>query len=110
MIVSSGDGAIDFEVTDHALDAIAMAVEVLAVSDCGRAVQFWRDDRLDAALFEIVSDCIGIVGLVGKERSRCVLRQIDQRVVDLSVCRFARREVEGDGAASGITETMNFYW
>ncbi len=63
------------------------------VSDCGRAgrgacctVRFWRDDRLDAALFEIVSDCIGIIGLVGKERSRCVLRQIDQRVVDLAVC------------------------
>ena len=35
---------------------IPMQVEVLAVSDCGRAVRFWRDDRLDAALFEIVSD------------------------------------------------------
>jgi hypothetical protein len=38
LVVSSGDGAIDLEVTDHALDAVALAVEALAVSDCGCAV------------------------------------------------------------------------
>jgi hypothetical protein len=108
LIVSGCDGAIDLEVTDHALDAVALAVEALAIADCGRAVRFRRDDCLDAAALEIAADGIGIVGLIGKKRIRRLLRQIDQRVVGLAVRRLARREVEGNGPASGITETMNF--
>jgi len=93
---------------DHALDAIALAIEALAVSDHRFAVRFRRDDCFDATLLEVIANCIGIVGLVGEERRRHLLRQIDQRVVGLAVGRFTRREIEGDGSASGITETMNF--
>src|SRR5262249_14592256 len=62
----------------------------------------------NAALLEVVADRIGIIGLVGDEGVWRALRQIDQRVVAFTVRRFAGREVEGDRAASGITETMNF--
>jgi hypothetical protein len=37
-----------------------------------------------------------------------LLRQIDQHIVDFAIRCFAGREVEGDGPALGITETVNF--
>src|SRR5262245_12765192 len=62
----------------------------------------------NATLREVVADRIRIIGLVGDEGSWRPLRRLDQRVVAFTVCRFARREVEGDRSPSGITETMNF--
>jgi hypothetical protein len=44
-----------------------------------------------------------VVGLVGEKSIRCPLGKIDQRVLALAVRRFAGREMEGDGPASGIT-------
>jgi hypothetical protein len=108
LIVSGRDSAVDFEVSNYALDAITLTIERLAVADCRRSVGFRRDHCFDAALFEVVPYCISIVGFVAKERSRQVLWQIDQRIVGLAVCRFAGREVEGDRPSLGITETMNF--
>jgi hypothetical protein len=108
LVVAGGDSSIDLEVADHALDAVALAVEAFAVADHYLAVRFGRDDRLDATLLEVIADCIGIVGFVGKQCARRLLRQVDQRVVCLAVRRFARREVESNGPTSGITETMNF--
>lgn len=38
LVVSGGDGAVDFEMTDHALDPVALAVEALVPADgrpCG---------------------------------------------------------------------------
>ena len=58
--------------------------------------------------FQVVSDRVGVVSFIGKKSIRRLLRKIDQRVVGFAVRRFAGREMEGDGPASGITETMNF--
>jgi hypothetical protein len=95
-------------VTDHALDAVALAIQAFVVTDCHFAVRFGRDDGLDAALLEIIADRVGIVGLVGNESVRFLLGQLDQRVIRLAVGRFTRREIAGNGAAFGITEAMNF--
>jgi hypothetical protein len=65
-------------------------------------------DGLYPAGFEIGADRIGVVGLVSNKGPWRLLGQIDQRFVCRAVRRFARREVEGDGTASGISETMNF--
>ena len=108
MIVSRGDGAVDLEMAEHPLDAVAFTVELLAVADRCRAVGFGRNDGFDPALFQVGSDRVGVVGLVGEKSIRCPLGQIDQRVVALAVRRFAGREMERDGPASGITETVNF--
>jgi hypothetical protein len=108
LVISCGDGAVDLEVAEHPLDAVALTVKPLAVADRLGAVGFWRGDGANAALFEVIADRIGIISLVGDEGAWRPLRQIDQRVVAFAVRRFAGREVEGDGAASGITETMNF--
>jgi hypothetical protein len=66
------------------------------------------DDGANAALLEVLANRIGIIGLVGDEGSWRPVRQLDQPVVAFAVCRFARRELEGDRSPSGITETMNF--
>lgn len=67
LIVASGDGAIDLEVTDHTLDAVALAIEAFAVADRHLAVRFGRDDGFDAALFKVIADCVAVVGLVGNQ-------------------------------------------
>lgn len=93
---------------EHALDAVALTVEALAVTDRLGAIGFWRDDGFDPSLLQVFSDRVGVVSLVGKKSLGRLLRQIDQRVVGFAVCRLTGREMEGDGPASGITETMNF--
>ncbi|MEZ5914584.1 MAG: hypothetical protein R3C42_03015 [Parvularculaceae bacterium] len=42
-IVTGGDGAIDFEMAEYALDAVALTVEALVVSDRDLAVRFRRN-------------------------------------------------------------------
>lgn len=108
MVISCGDGAIDFEMADYPFDAVALAVEALAIADHCGAVGFRRDDGFDPTLLQVGADCVGVVGLVGEESTWRLLRPIDQRVVCLAVRRLARGEFKGDGPASGITETMNF--
>ena len=85
-----------------------MAVEAFAVADRCGAVGFRRDDGFDPARLQVGSDRISVVGLVGEKSIRCLLRKIDQRIVGFAVRGFAGREMECDGPASGITETMNF--
>jgi hypothetical protein len=95
-------------VAEHPFDAVALAVKAFAVADRCGAVGFRRDDGFDPALFQVGSDRVSVVGLIGEKSIRCLLRKIDQRIVGFAVRRFAGREMEGDGPASGITETMNF--
>ena len=108
MIISRGYGPIDLEVTEHALGAVALAVEAFAIADCPGAVRFWRDHRLDPALLQVTTNRVGVVSLVGEKGIRRLLGKIDQDVIGFAVCRFARRDMEGDRPASGITDTMNF--
>lgn len=63
--------------TEHALDAVALAVEFLVVADCFLAVRFGRNDGRDTALLEIGVDGIAVVNLIGKQRLGALLRQID---------------------------------
>lgn len=93
---------------EDTLDAIALSIEALVVADHDLPVRLRRDDGLDAAPFQIGPDGVGIVGFVGKQRLGFLFGQIDQIVIGFAVRRFAGREVERDGAASSIAETMNF--
>jgi len=108
LVVPCGDSPIDLEMSEDALDAIAFPVEAFVIADRDLAVRLRRNDSLDTAPLQIGPYCIGIVSLIGQKRLGLPLGQIDQIVVGLAVRRFARREMEGDGPAPGITETMNF--
>lgn len=49
MVVSCGDGAVDLEMSEDPLDAIAFAVEAFVIADRPLAVRLRWDDGLDAA-------------------------------------------------------------
>ena len=93
---------------EEPFDEIAFAIEREIAIALHFSVRLWRDDSFDPTTLQIGTDGIGIVSLVGKKRLGLPFGQINQIVIGFAVRRFARREVEGDGPASGITETMNF--
>ena len=99
-------GAVDLESTEDALDAVALAIEAFAVAD-HRAIGFRRDDQFESARLQIDSNRVGVVGPLGEKWAWRLVGQVDQDVVSLPIRRFPWREVEGDGAASGIIETMS---
>lgn len=55
-----GDGPVDLEVAEHPLDAVALAIELLAVSGRRYSVGFQRDDGFDPALLQVRPDCVGV--------------------------------------------------
>ena len=61
LVIAGGDGAADLEVTDHALDAVALAVEALVPANDGGAVGFGRDDVADAVGLERGANGVGVV-------------------------------------------------
>ena len=108
LVVAGCDGAVDFEMADHALDAVALPVEVLVPADRLFAAGARRDDGADPARLEVGADGVAVIAFVGDHGFGPGLRQFDQRVVGGAVRRFAAGEVEGDGAAAGFSETVNF--
>ena len=107
-VVSRRDGPIDLEPAEGALDAVAQAVELLAISNRLRTVSPTRDHRSDAPSDEVVADRIAVVALVGEQRAGRVEWQRHQRVVALAVRRFAAGEMEAERSAEGVSDTMNF--
>ena len=96
LVVSGGDGAVDFEMTDHALDAVALPVEAPVPAHHGLAVPARRDDGPDAARLEIGADGVTVIALVGEHGPGRAFGQIDQRLARRAVRRFAAREEEGE--------------
>ena len=82
---------------EHPFHAVALAIKAFVVADRCGAVGFRRDDGFDPALFQVGSDRVSVVGLVGEKSIRCLLRKIDQRIVGFAVRRFAGREMEVRG-------------
>ena len=93
---------------EHSLDAVALAVEAFAVPDRCGAVGFRRNYGFDPALLQVGSDRVRVVSFIGEKCVRCLLWQLDQRVVGFAVRCFAGCEMEGEGPASGIADTMYF--
>lgn len=108
LVVAGGDGSVDLEMSDLALDPTALAVELFVPADRRLAVRARRDDRANTAGFEIIADGVAVVAFVGQQRLGRTFGQVDHRVVALAVRRLAAGEVEGEWPAVGITDTMNF--
>lgn len=107
LVIASRDCAVDLEMAEHTLDAIALPVEAPVPADRGDAMRARRNNRPDAARLEIGADRVGVVALVRKERVGRRLREIDQDFVVLAVRRLAAGEVEGERAAPGVGDTVN---
>jgi hypothetical protein len=74
LIIACGDGAVDLEVTDHAFNPVALAVELFVVAELDLSVRLWRDDGLDTTVAQVAANGISVIGLVGEERLRGMLR------------------------------------
>ena len=48
LVISRGDSAVDLQVTDHALDAVALAIHAPVPADFGLAIGFGRQERMPA--------------------------------------------------------------
>lgn len=107
-VVAGRDGAVDLEMAEHTLDAVALPVETPVPADRRLAVGSGRDDGSDAALLEVGANGVAVVALVGEQGIGDAFGQVDQRGVGRAVRRFAGREVEGKRTAAGISDTVNF--
>ena len=108
LVVAGCDGAVDLEVADHPLDAVALAIEQLVPGDVCGAVRARWDDGADAVGDERVADRIAVVAFVSQQGGGFAVGQRAQRFELRAVGRFAAREMEGEREALGITETVNF--
>jgi len=106
MIVAGGDGSVDLEMAEHPLDAVALLVEGAVVLDLHAAVRPPRNDGLDVSLREVGANGIGIVPLVGQQRSRGAFREADQSVIRLAIGGFATRQVERERSSEGIGQAV----
>lgn len=106
LIIARGDGAVDLEVAEHALDAVALLVERPVMLNLHAAVRPARDNGRDIPLRKVGADRIGVVALVGKQGIGGAFGQDDQGIVRLAVCRFAARQVEGERSPEGIGEAV----
>lgn len=108
LVVAGGNGAVDLEMAEGSLDAVALLVVAFVPADRGDPVGAGWDYCPDAAALEIVADKIGVVALVGEQRLGRTLGQFDQDLVRLAVGRLAASEVEAERDAAGVTDTVNF--
>jgi len=108
LVIARGDGSADLEVTDHALDPIALTVDALVPANGGLTRGLRRNDMADAVGLKLRADRIRVVALVRQEIGGFHLGERDDVFERRAVCRFAGREVEDEREASGVTETMNF--
>ena len=77
LVVSGSNGAADLEMADHALDAVAFAVDPLVPADDGFPVGFRRDDVANAVGFQLGSNGVASPGVRWKASGmpRASLRQ-----------------------------------
>jgi len=108
LVVAGRDGAVGLEMADHALDAIALAIDAPVPADHAGAVRARWDDGPDARFAQRVADRVGVVALVGEQIGRALFGECGYGLERRAVRRFAAGEMEDERDAAGITETMNF--
>ncbi len=107
LVVAGGDGLVDLEMTEHALDAVALLVESAVVDDRLLAVRAARDDGVDPASAQIVAGGIGVVPFAAEQGGRLGFGQRDQRVVGLAVGGLPAGQMEGERSPAGIGDAVN---
>ena len=106
LVIAGGDGTVDLEVAEHALDAVALLVERPVMFDFDAAVRLARNDSLDVPFGKIGADRVGIEALVGEQGVRCALWQADQGFIGFAICRLADRQMEGERSSEGIGQAV----
>ena len=107
LVAARCDGAVDFEMPDHALDAVALVIDAPVPADRFIAVRTRQDGGADAIVMELAADRIGVVALIGDHIGGTGFGKRGYRFKLRAIRRFATAEVEDERDAVGITETMN---
>src|SRR3546814_4141762 len=79
-VISSGDASLLFELSEHALDAVAVLVTAIVGMLWHLAVRAGRDDREDAPGQPAFPDAITIIALVREQRFGCGDGDSHQRI------------------------------
>lgn len=106
-VVARGDGAVDLQMADHALDAVAVEIDAAVPWDRRGAVGARWNDGPDAAPGQLLADRVAVIALVGEEVIGPLLGQRHHVLERRAIGRLATGEVEGERDAGGVTETMN---
>ena len=107
-VVSGSDSTVDLEVSDHSLDAIALAIDALVPADFGFAGRLGRNAATDSCVMQTGADCISVVAFVREQIVRLRFCERHHVLERRAVRCFAGCEMEGERETLGITETMNF--
>ena len=107
LIVSGCDGAVDFEMADHALDPIAFPVDASVPADFSGSRAFGRNAATHTGRFQGLPDRVGVVALIGDEVAGLLFGERRHFFERRAVVRFPGCEMEAERETSGITETMN---
>ena len=94
--------------SDHALDAVALAIDVLVPTDFGLSIGFWRDAGTDTRVVQAGPYGVAVITLVSDKMGGLFFGERHHLFERRTVVRFAGREVEDEREPFGITETMNF--
>lgn len=108
LVVAGGDGTVDLEVAEHALDAVALLAERPNMFDLHATDWRARNYGLVFPLCKVGTGCVGIVALIGEQSVRCLLVLVVHGVRGFAVSRFADRQMEGEWSYEGIGQTSKF--
>lgn len=104
--MSGEDCLVDFELSKHAFDAVALLVESPAMLDFGRQLDLSGTTVSIFSFGKVSMDCVGIVALVGEQGVLCARGCIDQGVIGFVACRIAERQMEVKRSAEGICQVV----
>jgi hypothetical protein len=93
------------ELTEEALDDVALLIEVDVVGALDLAVPLGRDDDLGSGFGDLVAQMIGIVALIADRGAR--LEAIDKLMCEGDVVALSRRTDQAERIAERVTGGMD---
>lgn len=106
-VVTGGDPAEVLEAAEHALDGIAVAIEVGREAVLPAPVGLGRDVRCDALALDLAAHGVTVVALVAVQNRRR-RHLLEQGISGGAVGHVAAGQQEGERAAEAIGQRMDF--
>jgi hypothetical protein len=106
LVISGGDGAVDLQMSEHPLDAVALPVEQPVMVDFHASVRSAGDDGSNLPGGKIGTDGVRIIAFVREQGVGCPVGQIDQGAIRLAVRSFTGGQVEGERSSEGISQSV----
>ena len=106
-VVSSCDSAEILEACEHALDSVAVAIEVGREAVLPAPVDLGGNIRSGALALDLAADSVAVIPLVTVQDLRCG-HPVEQGVGGNAVRHLAAGQQERDGAAEAIGQRVDF--